>query len=711
MNFYSISAFLGVIINSILGVYVYFQNKKSTVNITWCILSLGVALWNLGYGIMMGGFLDKSDTLFWSRLSHTGTVIILSTYIHFIFTLLEINKEKKAIIKYNYIISAIFFVLNFTPLNVKDLVPKLGYLYYPDPGLTYYFFSTYFFLYVCYSFFEIVKRYKSLSSIKKNQIKYILFASILGFVGGGTTFPLVFNIKTPPFGSFLVAFYSIIITYAIMRYHLMDINVALTRAGIFAVVYTLVLGLPFVVIKWLKPILIPLLGENWWIAILVFGMALASAGPFIYLFLQRRAENILLKEQKQYQQALIVLSKSMARIRDLDKLLKAIVLTVVDTVKVSFAAIYLKDEEYKSYQLKHYFPKREKERFQEFIPLDYPLTRLLIQKKKPLSSEEIGYLDNLKLDSGLVVPCFIEEDNLLGFLVLGAKPNNRMYTTDDLLIFETLSYSTSLAIENSQFWKEIEDRQRKARLQEMDTYSYSLAHEIDNPVQVIIGQTELLQKYLIKELNLPPEKQKDLEGTFNFILEGAKRVSGMVKAIRDFGSPTTGELTPLKIEEVVETFSQLYYPKFKDNRVNFIKDLPRESIFVKGEKPSLMQVLVNLANNSLHALQGVTEKKINLKVEKVNQDIIRISFTDTGYGIKKELLPIIFSPFTTTKASSEGTGMGLYNVQNIINHHKGKIWAESEGEGKGTTFFIELPIAKDIKPEELEGEDKGKRLF
>jgi len=130
-----------------------------------------------------------------------------------------------------------------------------------------------------------------------------------------------------------------------------------------------------------------------------------------------------------------------------------------------------------------------------------------------------------------------------------------------------------------------------------------------------------------------------------------------------------------------------------------------------------MQVLVILANNSLHAMKYVKERKINLKVEPVNQDSIRIAFSDSGYGIKKELLPIIFSPFTTTKASSEGTGMGLYNAKKIIDRHKGKIWAESEGEGKGAFFYIELPIAKDITKEELEHikakEDdyKKKRLF
>jgi signal transduction histidine kinase len=400
----------------------------------------------------------------------------------------------------------------------------------------------------------------------------------------------------------------------------------------------------------------------------------------------------------------------MTRFHDLDRLFQAIVLTVIEEVKVSFAGVYLKDEEYKSYRLKHYFPKPAKERFQESIPLDYSLVKVLCNKKVPLLSEEIGPQDKINLDSGLVVPCFIEDD-LLGFLVLGAKPKNQIYTLDDMLIFETLSYSTSLAIENCIFWKEIEDRQRKARLQEMDTYSYSLAHEIDNPIQVVIGQINLLEKHLLKEITLPEAKQEDMKQSFEFILEAARRVSGMVKAIRDFGSVTTGEFKLFEVDDIIKSFSLLYLPQLKNAGVFFEKTLIPQAIFVRGEKPELMQVLVILANNSLHALLATKEKKVILRVELINPDWIRIIFSDNGYGIKKEILPIIFTPFTTTKASTEGTGIGLYNAKKIIERHKGKIWAESEGEGKGAAFFIELPIAKDIKPEEINQGEKKQRLF
>lgn len=109
--------------------------------------------------------------------------------------------------------------------------------------------------------------------------------------------------------------------------------------------------------------------------------------------------------------------------------------------------IYLIQEEYKAFQLKSCYPKGAKSQFQEFIPLDDSLIGILNQRKKPLLSEEIGHQDKINLDSGVVIPLF-GKSGLLGFIVLGAKQNNQMYTNDDLLVLETFSYNTGSTIEN-----------------------------------------------------------------------------------------------------------------------------------------------------------------------------------------------------------------------------------------------------------------------
>jgi len=710
MSVYSMPPLFGALLAISIGSFVYLRNKKSSVNISFALFSLSLFLWLLSYGIAYS--VENSDVaIFWCRLACTAVIFTAPTFYHLAVSYLNMMEEKK-FVYLSYFIMIIFVFLFHTEYFLSHNPYKYFFGFYSKAGPLHPLYLLIFTIVCGRGLILIWNAYKKRRTdrpLEAVRLKYIFIAYFIATLAFIDYIPK-YGFEIYPFGWIFSVLFSIITAYAILRHQLMDIEVAATRAGIFVIVYALVLGIPFGLAVWGRSWLIGIFGQSWFWAPMVILLGLATFGPFVFMYFQRHAEDIILRDQRRYQKALRELSKTMTRVRDLDKLLKMIVLSVVDAVKVPYAGIYLKDEEYKSYALKHYYPKLGESRFPEVVLFESPLINTLNSQKRPLMQEEAGNLADFSLDSGLAIPCFIE-DELLGFLIMGPKLDNQIYTADDILVFETLSYSTSLAIENCRFWKEIEDRQRKARLQEMDTYSYSLAHEIDNPVQVILGQAGFLKKFFIKDASLTEEKQKDAETMLDFILECASRISGMVKAIREFGSPTTGELKPLKIQNVVESYLRLYMPQFKAEGVVLEKFIPDDLGFVRGEGPELMQVMVILSNNSIHAMKYSQEKKISLKLEQLNSDLVRISFTDTGCGIKKELLPIIFSPFTTTKASSEGTGMGLYNAKKIIDRHKGQIWAESEGESKGATFFIELPIAKDVKPDELEEKDKGNRLF
>jgi signal transduction histidine kinase len=304
----------------------------------------------------------------------------------------------------------------------------------------------------------------------------------------------------------------------------------------------------------------------------------------------------------------------------------------------------------------------------------------------------------------MLIPCF-GKDGLLAIIILGAKPNHAMYTDDDILTFKRLSSITSLGIESCTYWKEIEDRHRKSRLQEMEDFSYSLAHEIDNPMTFVRNLARFLKDHFLKYIT-ELEEQKEVEEMCNLIMEGSERVMGMVKAIRQFGQKTTGEFETLNLQETIEGFFKLYSPEMKANFVMHTKEMPEESIFVKGSAVELQQVLMIFAKNSIHAMKYSQEKKLAFKITRLNHTTVRVAVTDSGYGIKKENLHTIFEPFFTTKASTEGTGMGLHNAKGFIVRHNGRIWAESEGENKGATFIFELPIVLEVKPEDFKKKEK-----
>ncbi len=696
MNPYAIPPLITCLLLAFIGLFVYLQNRTSKLNILFSLFTYSMVLWLFGYTKMYLSN-DASSALKWARIGFIGIIFLPILAYHFIISFLGL--KHRFVIFFIYVLGIPTLLISQTNY-IYNGITKNFWGYYPTAGKIYIFSLIMFGVLFTRGVWLLFIYLRGEIKIKKEQIKYVFLAFALGIFGIIDYIIKFHNFKFYPYGYVCALLSNSLIAYAIFRYRLLNINIALTRAGIFIFVYTLVLGIPF----WIGSTT-----KSWFLATSL-AVVLATLGPFIYSYLRRQAEAILLHEQHRYQATLRELANSMIRIKDLDQLLKVVVSTVVDTVKIQSGAIYLKDNSQNLFILKHYLPKTAKYNFPESIPIDSPFVEVLNKQKRPLLHDELGTTDLSALSASLTVPSIIEND-ISAFMLLGPKGENQMYTSDDVLIFETVSYSTSLAIENCFFWKEIEDRQRKARLQEMDTYSYSLAHEIDNPMQVIIGQADLLQKYMVKELNIPSDKQHDLNESFDYILEAARRVSGMVKAIRDFGQATTGEFKPLKISDVVESFSKLYYPQFKANSVVFQHSVADELGFVRGEKPELMQVLVILANNALHAMRYSREKKVLLKVEPSQNDTIKLSFKDSGSGIKKELLPIIFAPFTTTKASSEGTGMGLYNAQKIVNRHKGKIWVESEGENRGATFFIELPIAKDMTEEDFKKEQKDKKLF
>ncbi|MGD0336355.1 MAG: ATP-binding protein [Candidatus Omnitrophota bacterium] len=713
METLNIFAFSNIILMATSGVviiltFLYSRGKQRLLKILWALFNLSVFLWGVG-AFFMAKATNELDAAFWARTGLYG-VIFTSVFFFHIASILSEAKHSRFILPIIYLQGILTSIVNVFHLLTLKMHFVFHSFYYPLSGNSIYpvIYSTWI-LIIAYGEFLLLKAYLKSSGMRRLQLIYFLTGTLFGFSGGAVNFLPVFNIKIYPYSNFLIALYCIISTYAILRYRFLDIKVAITRVSILIAVYTLVLGFPFGLAGWGKDWLVNRFGEGWfwWPMSLLLGFA--TAGPFIFQYLRSSAERIILRQQRRSQRTLRELSATMARIRDLDQLVKTINHTVTDAVKSAFCAFYLKDETYGAYLLKSCYPEM-RSHFPESIKLDSHLAVLLKRERSPLHGDETGEQKEVNLDSGIVIPILMGDD-LFGFMLLGPKPNKQIYTTDDMLVFETFSYSTGLAIENCIYWKEIEDRQRKARLTEMDTYSYSLAHEIDNPMQVILGEAEFLKENTLAGITEEARK-KDIADSFDFILEAAKRVSGMVKAIRDFGQPVTGELTPLKIEDVVESFSKLYFPQFKANGVVFEKEIMPGIGFLRGEKPELMQVLVILANNSTHAMKYAPEKKIALKVAPSTHGSIRISFSDTGHGIKKELLPIIFAPFTTTKASSEGTGMGLYNAKKIIERHKGRIWAESEGEGKGAAFFIELPLALDVSETEIKKEDiKAKRLI
>lgn len=218
------------------------------------------------------------------------------------------------------------------------------------------------------------------------------------------------------------------------------------------------------------------------------------------------------------------------------------------------------------------------------------------------------------------------------------------------------------------------------RLFTLGIMAASLAHEIKNPLIVIMGMVERLDN-LIED-----KKAKDF---INIIKTELKRIEGIMERLRNYYKPkeTEKQLNDLNllIKDTVK-LTEHYLSKFKNVSITYqLCENIKPFFFNKGQ---IQQVLVNLIINSA---QAMPEKggKIFVRTFLSNNEII-IEIEDTGMGIKKENMSKIFSPFFTTKPPGEGTGIGLSISKEIIERHSGRIAVESEEE-VGTKFTIYLP--------------------
>jgi signal transduction histidine kinase len=213
-----------------------------------------------------------------------------------------------------------------------------------------------------------------------------------------------------------------------------------------------------------------------------------------------------------------------------------------------------------------------------------------------------------------------------------------------------------------------------------------VAHEINNPLMVILGRAELAL------MDVPEDHASaaDLE----IIISETKRIANIVKNLLRFSRQDQQEsLLPVDVNETVDRAVELTrYQLTVDNilvETRYAPDLPT----VMGNAGQLQQVFTNIIIN---AYQAISQQGGRLLIETCRTgDYVDIRFTDTGCGIPVENLKRIFEPFYTTKAEHEGTGLGLSVSYGIIADHGGSITVDSV-LGQGSQFTVRLPPAPPI---------------
>jgi len=475
-----------------------------------------------------------------------------------------------------------------------------------------------------------------------------------------------------------------------------------TKPLLFLGLYTVVVGLPLVVVvsgsEWLKRNFESL----WWVVPAILMTLLASAAPLIYLTILRRLEGRMFRDQRRYHRTLIAASSGMTRIKDIQRLCDLIVHVVNRTVRLTHTALFLYDPEGQRYRLRAVRNKRMMPSELAVEPTD-PLIDLLQQDKDLLMVEELqvemeskraddqtrkaawAYSWMGKLEARLIVPSFSNE-KLLAFLVLGAKRSGEDYTTDDIAIFSGLANQGALAIENAMFFEELRNNEvymiQSEKLASLGQLASGMAHEIHNPLAIISGEAQLyLERFKGQDTKV--------DEVFTSIIEECQRAADITRRILRFAKPAPSDFSPVDLKATIEESLTLAGYQVRLERVERVVEVPDQLPKVRGNQNQLQEVILNLILNACQAM-GEKGGKLILSAGAGNGSQVQFTVADTGPGIPANKLTKIFDPFYTTKTT--GTGLGLFVSQRIVKLHGGSIEVEST-EGRGTTFTIRLPAA------------------
>lgn len=228
--------------------------------------------------------------------------------------------------------------------------------------------------------------------------------------------------------------------------------------------------------------------------------------------------------------------------------------------------------------------------------------------------------------------------------------------------------------------KRIQEHLQKAeRLAELGTLASGMAHEIGTPMNVILGRAEYL---------LQRAADEGMKRGLTTIITQVERITKVMNQLLTFARRRTPERRAVNLGEIVDDSLEMFQERMAHSRITVDKTIESSLPLVHADRDQLIQVLINLVMNSIHAMPEGGRLRLSLAREGSH---VCLGLSDTGHGMPEEIRSKVFDPFFTTKDFGKGTGLGLTVVKGIIEEHGGTIAVESAVD-KGTTFWIRLPL-------------------
>ncbi|MDD4271466.1 MAG: ATP-binding protein [Patescibacteria group bacterium] len=351
---------------------------------------------------------------------------------------------------------------------------------------------------------------------------------------------------------------------------------------------------------------------------------------------------------------------------------------------------------------------------------DEKLDKMFIKQNKIIVTEEVKRLNLFeknptvellaKFKVEILAPLNVK-DKTIGLIALGPKESGDMYNDEDLKVLEVIGAQAAIALENALLYKETKNfniklekevekatrdlRKANVQLKKLDAAKSEFisiaSHQLRTPLTVIKGYISMMLEGNFGELT-----KLELE-SLEKVFESNERLIQLVENLLNISRIESGRLQfdfkEVDLNKMVESVMEELSGNAKKKSLILQYKTPVKPVpIIKLDDEKIRQVVMNLIDNAIkYTKQGSVTVKLEQREKK-----IKFSVADSGMGIRPEDMINLFKKFSRGKGTSlvhtEGTGLGLYVARMMIEAHHGKIWAESDGEGKGSKFCFELPV-------------------
>ena len=695
-----------------LGIFIFYKRMMihSVRNLSYIFISLA-------YSVSVP-ISERSGTDVWSILIPFWWAILFSMIPPLTLNFaLRFPYKKKLLKKRPYLAPLAYLpTVLFLPITLYTLWE--GGLYkelenYPLYDTVYKLFTGYLLIYVVIAFFILFNVLRNpMQRKQKMQVLWFIYGSAVGL------FPYMFLRILPKLFGFeslisweaiLVMLFVVPISWAIsvFAYQLFDVEVVINRSLVYFTVLSSLVILYILIIY----VSSSYLGSYYDLNNRMF-MTLTIVGAALLFEPARRRIQYLIdrffyRDWYSYRKTLLQVGRQLSAISDTHSLYRELVKQLVEILYLKNAYIVEfveeKPDNISTYRLSVAHGLTEEEIVNSGsltkgfdLDLSSPVMSRFIEKLNPIHTDQIWIFPDLPEDfralrkdmdnihTQLLVPIVLN-NKLIGCLCLGAKRSGASFTYKDIQLLKSLQHEVSLAIKNSSLIQGLIEAERLASLGEM---SAKIAHEINNPLTVIMMNAQL---------ELEKEQEPDLRNTLDLIVKHSRHIKELTRGYMNLGKIENAKQRNLLMSEVLQSTVKSLTPLGQLKHVNLIESYFKGESEVNGDFTSLEQVFRNLILNAVHATSAIPLRKIEVGIKSSSESGFSEAYvSDNGSGIPPNVIDKIFDPYFSTKKKDEGTGLGLAVVKDIIEViHKGKVSVESEID-KGTVFKILIPTTNTV---------------